>query len=125
MPDPDDEYDDDRPRRRRRDDYEADDDEYDDRPRRRRRPPPPGDEGLQYVIPVNTNVLAIAAGYLGLVSVLCVPAPLALIVGILALRQLNKNPGQHGKGRAIFGIVMGALFSIPLPIAVIAALAGK
>lgn len=123
MPDPDDEYDD-RPRSRRRDDYVADDD-YDDRPRRRRRPPPPGDDGLQYVIPVNTNVLAIAAGYLGLVSVLCVPAPLALIVGVLALRQLKKNPGQHGKGRAVFGIVMGALFSIPLPIAVIAALAGK
>ncbi len=121
MPDPDDEYDD-RPRRQRRDDYDADED--DARPRRRRRLPP-GDDGLQYVVPVNTNVLAILAGYLGLVSVLCFPAPFALIVGILALRQLKKNPEQHGKGRAVFGIVMGVLFSIPLPIAVIAALAGK
>ncbi|MBN9521139.1 DUF4190 domain-containing protein [bacterium] len=53
------------------------------------------------------------------------PRPFALVVGILALRQLKKNQEQHGKGRAVFGIVMGALFSIPLPVAAIATLAGK
>lgn len=110
MPDPDDDYDD-RPRRRpRRDD---DDDDYDDRPRRRRRPPS-GDDGMQYVVPVNTNLLAILAGYAGLVSVLCFPAPFALVLGVLALRDLKKNPGQHGHGRAIFGIVMGVICSIGL-----------
>jgi hypothetical protein len=124
VPDPD--YGDDHPRRRRRR-YEDDfDDEGDseDRPRRRRRPPPQ-DEGLQYVIPVNTNVLAILAGYAGLVSVLCFPAPVALVLGLLALRQLARNPGQHGKGRAVFGIVMGALFSIPLPFFLYAIAVGK
>jgi hypothetical protein len=122
VPAPDDDDYDDRPRRRRRREYEEDEDDDDDRPRRR---PPAGDDGLQYVLPVNTNGLAIAAGYLGLVSVLCVPAPFALILGILAMRQLSRNPEQHGKGRAIFGIVMGVIFSIPLPIALVAAIFGK
>jgi hypothetical protein len=92
-----------RRRRRRRDDYEDDDDDA-------------GDEGLQYVIPINTSGLAIAAGYVGLISVLCFPAPFALLLGILALVQLKKKPKLHGKGRAIFAIVMGTLFTI-VPIA--------
>lgn len=110
MPDPDDDYDD-RPRRPRRD-Y----DEDDDRPRRRRRPPA-GDDGLQYVVPVNTNLLAILAGYAGLVSVLCFPAPVALVLGVLALRDLKQKPEQHGKGRAIFGIVMGVIFTVVMLVA--------
>ena len=51
---------------------------------------------------------AIAAGYLGLVSVLCVPAPLALLAGILAVREMKRDPKKHGMGRAVFGIVMGS-----------------
>lgn len=125
-PDRDDEDDDDRPRRprRRRDDYDDDDDD-DDRPRRRRRARgDTGDDGLQYVIPINTSGLAIAAGYIGLISVLCFPAPVALILGILALRQLNKNPKLHGRGRAIFAIVMGVIFTLlPLAFVVYAAVA--
>ena len=101
----------DRPRKRR-----SDDEDDDDRPRRRRRrrdeeDDDRGDEGLQYVIPINTSVMAIVAGYLGLISVLCAPAPFALLFGILALAQLKKNPKLHGKGRAIFAIVMGGLFT--------------
>ena len=68
---------------------------------------------------------AIAAGYVGLISVLCFPAPFALLLGILALRQLKKKPKLHGKGRAIFAIVMGVLFSIPIPFIVIALLSAK
>lgn len=123
------EDDEDRPRRRRRrrEDYDDDDDdddryedEDDDRPRRRRRRPPQ-DEGLEYVIPLNTSALAIAAGYVGLISVLCFPAPLALLLGILALRQFRRNPDLSGRYRAIFAIAMGAVFTIiPLTIAVIA-----
>ena len=123
-----DDEDDDRPRRPRRRDDE--DDEWDDdRPRRRRRPrydedeDDGGDAGLHYVIPVNTSGLAIAAGYVGLISVLCFPAPIALILGILALNQLKKKPKLHGKGRAIFAIVMGAIFTlVPVAILVMAAL---
>lgn len=133
--DEDDYEDDDRPRRRRRDDDDdADDrprarrlrdedadDEYYDRPRRRRRPAPDpfDDPAMGLVLPVNTSALAIAAGYMGLFAVLCAPAPVALILGILALRQLRRNPKQRGRGRAIFGIVMGTLFTL-VPLAFLA-----
>ena len=105
-----------RPRSRRRDD-DDEEDEDDDRPRRRRRraPDPMDDPAMRFVIPVNTSGLAIAAGYLGLISVLVIPAPLALILGIWALVHLKKHPKQHGHGRAIFAIAMGALFSLPIP----------
>ena len=101
-------------RRPRRDDRDDDDD--DDRPRRRRRRERDDDEddydpAMKMVVPLNTSGLAIAAGYLGLVSVLCLPAPFALLLGILALQHLRKHPKQDGKVRAIFGIVMGTIFS--------------
>jgi hypothetical protein len=111
------EEEDDRPRRRRRRD---DDDFEEDRPRGRRRVEEnSGDGGLQFVVPVNTSGLAIAAGYMGLISVLCLPAPISLILGILALRHLKKNPKMHGHARAIFAIVMGVIFTV-LPISLLA-----
>lgn len=116
-----------RPRRRRvnRDDYD-DDEDYDDdpRPRRRRRRPPPNDPALGLLVPINTPVLAILAGYAGLFSVLCFPAPIALLLGVLALMQLKKDPNLTGHGRAWFAIVMGALGSIGFVFAVIAMAAG-
>lgn len=121
--------DDERPPRRRRvnlDDYD-DDDDYDDesRPRRRRRPPPSNDAGLGLIVPINTPVLAILASYAGLFSVLCFPAPFALLLGVLALMQLKKDPKQSGHGRAWFAIVMGAIGSVVLLIGVIGAVAGN
>jgi hypothetical protein len=77
------------------------------------------DPALRFVVPVNTSALAIAAGYLGLVSVLCFPAPVALFLGILALVKLKKNPKLHGHGRAIFAVVMGSIFTL-LPLAFVA-----
>ena len=82
-----DDEEDDRPRRRRSREDDEEDDEDRRRRRRRRREEDSGDDGLQFVIPINTSGLAIAAGYVGLISVLCLPAPLALVLGILALRQ--------------------------------------
>jgi len=123
---PDDERDDDRPPRRRRRYEEDEDDDYDDRPRRRRRREPEYDDGMQYVLPVNTSAMSIIAGYLGLISVLVVPAPFALILGILALVQLKKNPKLHGHGRAVFAIVMGALFTLgPAVLIAIAVIGGN
>lgn len=60
-----------------------------------------------------TSGLAIASLVLGLVSCLCLPAPFALIFGIVALVQMNKNPSLGGKGLAIAGIALSAL-AIPL-----------
>ncbi len=63
---------------------------------------------------------AIAAGYLGLVSVLVFPAPLALIAAIFAIIDIRKDPDKHGMGRAIFGLIMGIIFSVVLAFVVFA-----
>jgi hypothetical protein len=78
------------------------------------------DPALRLLLPVGRSGWAIAAGYLGLISVLCFPAPLALLFGILALREMRRNPRKHGLGRAIFGIVMGVLGTLGLILVVIA-----
>ncbi len=64
---------------------------------------------MRMVLPVGRSPLAIAAGYLGLVSVLIWPAPLAMITGILAVRDIRRHPEYRGMGRAVFGIVMGMI----------------
>ena len=82
---------------------------------------PIGDDPLmRMVLPVGRSAWAIAAGYLGLLSFLVVFAPLALAAGIFALVDIKQNPHKHGKGRAIFGIVMGALGSILLVAIIVA-----
>jgi hypothetical protein len=67
------------------------------------------DAAVRMLLPVGRSGWAIAAGYLGLVSVLCLPSPLALICGIMAIREMRRDPSKHGMGRAIFGIVMGGV----------------
>ncbi len=56
-----------------------------------------------------TNGLAIASLILGIVWVFGVGAILALIFGIVALRQIDRTPGQGGRGLAIAGIVLGGV----------------
>jgi hypothetical protein len=77
--------------------------------------------GIRLLLPVGRSGLAIAAGYLGLFAVLVIPAPLALAFGIFAVRDIRKSrqspKPKHGMGRAIFGIVMGSVFTIVLVIA--------
>jgi hypothetical protein len=68
--------------------------------------------GMRLLVPVNRAATAIAAGYLGLLSPFGIFAPLAILFGGLALRTLKREPHLHGAGRAWFGIVMGALFSV-------------
>lgn len=65
--------------------------------------------GLEFLVPINRNPLAIIAGYLGIFSIIVFPAPFAVIIGVLALRQLRHQPTVGGRGRAIFGIVVGSL----------------
>jgi hypothetical protein len=75
---------------------------------------PPPDALERALLPVGRPLSAIAAGYLGLFSlfpVIGVVAGIAAVwTGIVALRRLKENPELSGKGRAIFGIVMGILF---------------
>ena len=87
----------------------------------RPRPVPIEDnEAIRMIIPIDRSGLAIAAGYLGLVSVIYFFAPIALVLGILAIRDIKKHPDKHGMGRAVFGIVMGAIFTVVLLIFIIA-----
>ena len=88
-----------------------DDDEDEDRPWRG------GDasaeEGLQWLVPIGRSGWAIAAGYCGLLS--CFPfvgllfGVLGVVTGILALRACKRDPRLGGRGRAILGILAGAI----------------
>jgi len=75
------------------------------------------------IIPIDRSGLAVAAGYLGLVSILVIFAPIALLLGILAIRDIKKNPEKHGMGRAVFAVIMGGIFTVFLFIYVIALIA--
>jgi hypothetical protein len=74
---------------------------------------------MRMILPVGRSGYAIAAGYLGLFSVLFVFAPFSILFGVLAISDIKKHPDKLGKGRAIFGIVMGVIFTIGLVFVVI------
>ena len=75
--------------------------------------------GMRLLLPGGRSFWAIAAGYAGLFAVLFLPAPIALILGIIAIYDIKTHPKRHGMGRAIFGVVMGAIFTVLLILAVI------
>ena len=77
------------------------------------------DRSVEALIPVNRTGLSIAAGYAGLFAVLVVTAPIALVLGVLALRDLRDKPDVGGRGRAWFGLVAGALGTLVLVLAVL------
>jgi len=64
------------------------------------------------LIPIGRSGLAIAAGYLGLLSLIPFVGVLAIIFGVLAVRDIKSHPDKHGLGRAWFGIITGALTTI-------------
>jgi hypothetical protein len=67
------------------------------------------DPAMRLLLPVGRSLWAIAAGYLGLFAMLCFPAPIALVVSIVAIGDIRRHPDRHGMGRAVFGLVMGIL----------------
>jgi hypothetical protein len=71
------------------------------------------------LLPVGRSPWAIIAGYAGLFAVLCFPAPIALVLGLIAIRDIKRHPDRHGMGRAIFAVVMGTLFTILLIVSLI------
>ena len=95
------------PRRRRR------------RRRRRRYDEPEDDELTRMLLPVGRSGWAIAAGYLGLISILLLPAPFAVFCSIKAIQDIRRNEEKSGMGRAIFGLVLGGLFSLLLVVLLI------
>lgn len=90
-------------------------------------PPMPrkSDAGTRMLLPVDRSILAIAAGYFGLFSLIVFPAPIALVLGILAVRDIKKSNGRkHGLGRAWFAIIIGGLFSLVLLAAIVLPIIG-
>jgi hypothetical protein len=78
---------------------------------------------LSWLIPIGRSGWAIAAGYLGLVSIVpLIGLPFgvgAVITGILAIRSIQQHCKLTGLGRAWFGIIMGGL-TLFLQLAIIA-----
>ena len=79
------------------------------------------DPKMRMLLPVGRSPWAIIAGYLGLLSPLMIFAPFALIVSIMAIRDIKRRD-THGMGRAVFGLIMGAIFSIALCIFIVMAI---
>ncbi|WP_305790055.1 DUF4190 domain-containing protein [Symbioplanes lichenis] len=76
-------------------------------------------DAAHWLVPTGRSWQSIVAGYLGLVTlVIWILGPVATAIGIWALRRAARE-GTHGGGRAIFGIVAGAL-STTLLVAVLA-----
>jgi uncharacterized protein YqgC (DUF456 family) len=101
--------------KRRRDDEdeeyeEEEEDEEDERPRRRK-----GGGAVSHVVPY-TNPMALAGYYCGFGSLLpvlgCLLGPLAVVLGIMGLVKVKKNPEAHGTAHAITGILLGLLGGI-------------
>lgn len=76
------------------------------------------DQALAMVVPSGVDTVALVAGYVGLFSLLLVPAPVALVLGVVALRRLSSRPGSRGHVRAIVAIVLGGLGTIALALGI-------
>jgi hypothetical protein len=75
---------------------------------------------MRMLLPVGRSGWAIAAGYAGLFAFAIFPAPLAIILGLIAIRDIKKHPEKHGMGRAIFGLLAGCLGTAVLAMGLIA-----
>lgn len=90
---------------------------------------PDEDIGMRFLVPVGRSGWAIAAGYLGLFSMILFPAPIAVIVSVIAIRNIRacraQNKTVHGIGRAYFGLGMGVLGTVGLAVTLFGMLAGS
>lgn len=87
------------------------------------------DVRMRLLLPVGRSGWAIAAGYLGLFSMILFPAPISIIVSLVAIRDIRRSKGtakvKYGMGRAVFGLVMGILGTVLLGIIVFSVITGK
>jgi hypothetical protein len=79
-------------------------------------------------MPLRPSRLAAAAGWLGaigwfgfadnpepaLLMARLAAAPFAVVIGLIALRDLRRDLSLYGRGRAMFGLASGLLFSLVL-----------
>lgn len=68
---------------------------------------------MRLLLPVGRSGWAIAAGYAGLFALLILPAPIALILGIIGWRDIRRSQGtaapKYGMGRVVFALITGVL----------------
>ena len=64
-----------------------------------------------WMLPNHVSGWAVASGYLGLVCLIFagIPGPLAVVTGVLGLRQIRRRPDLNGRVRAWVGIVFGVI----------------
>jgi len=73
------------------------------------------DAVVEWLVPINRSGLAVAAGYVALLSFpVLFAAPVGVLLGFLALNDLKRNPHRRGRGRAWFAIVYGGLGTVAL-----------
>lgn len=71
---------------------------------------PERNRGLEMVIPINRSGWSIAAGYVALFNIPFIfMAPIAIVLGILGLKDIQKNPNRAGRGRCWFAIIYGGV----------------
>ena len=84
------------------------------------------DPALGFIVPVGQSVWAIVSGYLGLLSLgVCFLGPLAVITGIVGIRDIQKHPGRGGIIRCVIGIVFGLLGSLGMVFVLITVIAAR
>jgi hypothetical protein len=76
----------------------------------------------RFILPVNRPFSALAAGYLGLFSVIPLVGVFAIIASFVALKTLKRNLHLAGAGRARFGLVMGIVTTLFWLVILVAAL---
>lgn len=74
--------------------------------------------GLEILVPINRSGWSIAAGYVALFNIpFLITAPFALILGIVGLIDIKKNPSRAGRGRCWFAIIYSGLaLAIAIPV---------
>ena len=80
------------------------------------------DQAIHWLMPTGRSGWAIAAGYVALVAMFFWPlGPVALGLGIHAVRVAGRTR-SHGRGRAVFAIIVGSLATLATLIWVLSSL---
>lgn len=71
--------------------------------------------------------MAIASLVLGIVSIffnafLLAPSVLAIVFGVMARGQIERDPSQGGSGMALAGLILGIIFLIVYAVAIVISL---